>query len=89
MQITEVLSSLEQLSEFTERDKLVHFKQSILHVKVGLLMMEYKCSLLENAEYPNKRGKHPLNEGPATYLGALSLTKQERSEFKIKLNLWY
>ncbi|PSN52180.1 hypothetical protein C0J52_06084 [Blattella germanica] len=82
-QFTEITDLLEQLSEFTKVDKIRHFSQSILHVKVGALVS--KCKFLPPpycVTCPSRYSKHPLAEALHTLCVSKSLIKQN------KISLW-
>ena len=72
---------IEKLVVFTKREKIKHFRQSILHVQTKLLISQCKC--LPQAHvitWPSKNEKDLFSEAIQTYCNALSLLKQVKSK---------
>ncbi|XP_069679474.1 uncharacterized protein [Periplaneta americana] len=76
-QFTEIEEYLKRLIEYTKQEELEHFSQSVLHVRVRLLIAQ--CMLLPRPHtitLPNR--KSAFNEAILTYSSALYLLKQMR-----------
>ncbi|KAJ4441506.1 hypothetical protein ANN_11362 [Periplaneta americana] len=74
-QFSGIEEHLKRLIEYTKQEKLEHFSQSVLHVRVRLLIVQ--CMLLPRPHtitLPDR--KSALNEASLTYSNALYLLKQ-------------
>jgi hypothetical protein len=72
---------IEKLLVFTNREKIQHFAQSILHVQTKLLISQCKCLPQPYViTWPSKNEKDVFSEAIQTYGSAMSLLKQVKSK---------